>query len=181
MSTYQRNIYSEGTLGSNFAVESLNTKIFSDKGTENNIVIDILGIKTNVVNKRIIDNYNQIKDIPIHIKKNGDMGNYTSLTITIDGLTPIPCYYNSKDGLTNVFPENVLKNGAIIKALYNGTYFIIENNSLLAREISKISTDLNSHVSSEMPHIFTQDSKKYKYGFRVDSTGQVYFKYEELI
>jgi len=193
MKVNQYDVHYEGNVDSNGLINGLNTKIFQDIGTNNNIKINIDGYE-NFIKKDIIANLNELLNIPLNIRKNTNFGNFTTMTIKVNDFSPVSCQRKTKEGLNNEMISDMLKHDDIFTATYNGSFFIIESTSVNDIEIqeaisnlsNKIETsensleeDLSKHVKNELPHSFTKGGEIYNWGLKVDDDGSLIFVYEQ--
>ena len=149
----QDNIHAEGTLSTNKTVESLNTTIFQDTGSANSIQIEIKGTVNLQNGQPLIPTYSQLTDIPIRIKKLGDSGNNSGMTLKIGNLTAIQCFRRSGDSMVSEMPNNVIRHGDVFTATFNGSVFLLSGDCFLMADVkSAISSDATkaptSHASS---------------------------------
>ncbi|HAQ40812.1 MAG TPA: hypothetical protein DCM73_08265 [Clostridiales bacterium] len=148
------NVQIEGQISSNYAIESLNTKIYQDVGSENHIIIDVKGIKNSEDNQDIISTYDQIISLPINIKKNTDSDKNLeeNLIFEIQNLgNPISCFYY--EDLSNNVPANatgVLKHEDIFTITYNGDICIIEGHKPTKMAAKTIIDGFMNNTSAEI-------------------------------
>jgi len=126
MSILQKDLYIEGNLGTNFTVDALNTNLYEDTGTSNKVEIEITGIKNGVAGQKFINSYADLIDIPLHIRKHENTGANEDLFINVNQLGNIQCSIRPVAGITTKMPEDILKDGDIFTATYDGTNFLIE-------------------------------------------------------
>lgn len=163
----QKDLHIEGTLSTNKTVEALNTTIFQDVGTSNNIIINITGTINLNENQILISDYNQLLKIPIQIRKNGDFGDNTEMTITLGTLEPIGCKRRDTDGnLTDVMTIDILKNGDTFIATFDGSFFIVESKTFLNQQINSAFTEIAT-IDMRLNNIENQQRIKI-YGVRID-------------